>query len=240
MKINKLKSLAAALSLPAGSNMAHALMPWNDGPPDIVIYTSGGAAQDRAIDLAVVSSLVEPETDDWFSDKTSIGSIGSRWRAYYFVGKSTLGGGLAGRKIVFEKRSYGTAGYGVIPLVANDGRGIPIVHFNIQGLPQTGWTSDGAKRWVATITGANASTYLAKVPSDADFLGVDPDILLKPGAENYPEQVKELISGQFEADWPTNIDRFPDTLCGKSGNYQTWCELLQVIAVIQNLYRLFF
>jgi hypothetical protein len=190
MKINKLKSLAAALSLPAGSNMAHALMPWNDGPPDIVIYTSGGAAQDRAIDLAVVSSLVEPETDDWFSDKTSTGSIGSRWRAYYFVGKSTLGGGLAGRKIVFEKRSYGTAGYGVVPLVGNDGRGISMEHFNIQGLPQTIWTADGAKRWVASITGANASTYLAKVLSDAGFLGADPGILLKLGTESYQNKLR--------------------------------------------------
>lgn len=188
MKINKLKSLVAALSLPAGSNMAYALMPWNDGPPDIVIYTDG-AAQDRAIDLAVVSSLVEPETDDWFSDKTSTGSIGSRWRAYYFVGKSTLGEGLAGRKIVFEKRSYGTAGYGVVPLV-NDGRGISMEHFNIQGLPQTAWTSDGAKRWIASITGANASTYLAKVLSDAGFLGADPGILLKLGTESYQNKLR--------------------------------------------------
>ncbi|MXS83189.1 hypothetical protein ABD07_08785 [Nitrosomonas oligotropha] len=212
--------------------MAHALTPWNDGPPDIVIYTSGGAAQDRAIDLAVVSSLVEPGTDDWFSDKTSTGSIGGRWRAYYFIGKSTLGEGLAGRKILFEKRSYGAAGYGVIPLVANDGRGIPLEHLNIQGLPQTAWTADGAKRWVATITGANASTYLAKVPSDAGFLGVDPDILLKPGTENYPEQVKELISGQFEADWPTNIDRFPDTFAALSTG-----GLVYGISVTEDLYR---
>lgn len=232
MKINKLKSLAAALSLLASSNMAHALTPWNDGPPDIVIYTSGGAAQDRAIDLAVVSSLVEPGTDDWFSDKTSTGSIGGRWRAYYFIGKSTLGEGLAGRKILFEKRSYGAAGYGVIPLVANDGRGIPLEHLNIQGLPQTAWETDGAKRWVATITGANASTYLAKVPSDAGFLGVDPDILLKPGTENYPEQVKELISGQFEADWPTNIDRFPDTFAALSTG-----GLVYGISVTEDLYR---
>lgn len=232
MKINKLKSLAAALSLLAGSNMAHALTPWNDGPPDIVIYTSGGAAQDRAIDLAVVSSLVEPGTDDWFSDKTSTGSIGGRWRAYYFIGKSTLGEGLAGRKILFEKRSYGAAGYGVIPLLANDGRGIPLEHLNIQGLPQTAWTADGAKRWVATITGANASTYLAKVPSDAGFLGVDPDILLKPGTENYPEQVKELISGQFEADWPANIDRFPETFAALSTG-----GLVYGISVTEDLYR---
>ncbi|SDW59730.1 hypothetical protein [Nitrosomonas oligotropha] len=185
MKINKLKSLVAALSLPAGSNMAYALMPWNDGPPDIVIYT-GGAAQDRAIDLAVVSSLVEPETDDWFSDKTSTGSIGSRWRAY----KSTLGEGLAGRKILFEKRSCGAAGYGVIPLVGNDGRGISMEHFNIQGLPQTIWTADGAKRWVASITGANASTYLAKVLPDAGFLGADPGILLKLGTESYQNKLR--------------------------------------------------
>lgn len=77
--------------------------------------------------------------------------------------------------------------------------------------------TDGAKRWVAIITGANASTYLAKVPSDAGFLGVNPDILLKPGTKNYPEQVKELISGRFEADWPTNIDRFPDTFAALIG-----------------------
>ena len=232
MKKNGLKSFAVALSLLTGSHMAHALTPWNDGPPDLVIYTSGGAAQDRAIDLAIVSSLVEPGTDDWFSDKNAAGSIGGRWRSYYFIGKSTLGEGLAGKKILFEKRSYGAAGYGVVPLLANGGQGIPLEHLNIQGLPQTAWEADGAKRWVATITGANASTYLTKVPSDAGFLGVDPDILLKPGTENYPEQVKELISGQFEPDWPTNIDRFPDDFAALSTG-----GLVYGIPVTLDLYR---
>lgn len=110
--------------------------------------------------------------------------------ARFFVGKSTLGEGPAGRKILFEKRSYGAVGYGVIPLVGNDGRGIPIEHFNIQGLPQTIWTADGAKRWVASITGANASTYLAKVLSDAGFLGADPGILLKLGTESYQNKLR--------------------------------------------------
>ncbi len=232
MKVNKLKGFAMALSLLASSQIAYALTPWNDGPPDIVIYTSGGAAQDRAIDLAVVSSLVEPGTDDWFSDRNAAGAVGGRWRAYYFIGKATLGEGLAGRKILFEKRSYGAAGYGVIPLLANDGQGIPIEHLNIQGLPQSAWESDGAKRWVATITGANAETYLVKVPSDAGFLGIDPDILLKPGTENYPEQVREIITGQFEPEWPTNIDRFPETFAALSSG-----GLVYGIAVTEDLYR---
>ncbi|PKM38479.1 MAG: hypothetical protein CVV06_00395 [Gammaproteobacteria bacterium HGW-Gammaproteobacteria-10] len=215
-KTFSLKKVAAAVALLAGAQTAHALTPWVDGAPDIIIYTSGGAAQDRAIDLAVASALAEPGTLDWFSDlSTSTGSIGGRWRTYYFRGKSTLGQGLAGQKIAFEKRSYGAAGYGVIPLLANNGAGLPLEHLNIVGTTAAQWQSDGASggatRWIAAINAGNANTYLTKVTSDGGFLGVDPEILLKPFTENYPEQVNEFTTGLPEPHWPNNLKSVPRT-----------------------------
>lgn len=183
----KLKKLAFATALLIGANSAQALTPWTDGAPDLIIYTSGGAAQDQAILRAVENALAAPGTLDVFNDKSGT-TVGGRWQAFYFTGKSGLPGSLAGKKIIFEKRSYGAAGYGVVPLLANDGAGLPLEHLKIDGLPQDKWETGGAKIWNATITSANAADYLTKVLSDGGFLGVDPDILLKPNTENYPEQ----------------------------------------------------
>lgn len=206
----KLKKLALATSLLLGANSAQALTPWTDGAPDLIIYTSGGAAQDRAISLAVENALAEPGSLDTFNDLQGT-TVGGRWQAFYFTGKTGLPGSLAGKKIVFEKRSYGAAGYGVVPLFANEGAGLALEHLKIDGLAQDKWVAGStAKTWNASITSANATTYLTKTLSDGGFLGVDPDILLKPNTENYPEQVNELTTGAPEANWPTTLNKVPD------------------------------
>lgn len=229
--------IATAVALLVGAHSAQALTPWTDGAPDIIIYTSGGAAQDRAIDLAVESALVEPGTSDWFSDVTSAtGQRGTRWRTYYFRGKSTLGAGLAGAKIALEKRSYGAAGYGVVPLLANNGAGLPLEHLNIVGLPQSAWNSDGSKRWVATINAGNAATYLTKATSDGGFLGVDPEILLKPGTDNYPLPVNEFTTGLPEANWPLNLKAVPKVGANGFSVIPTG-GLVYGIGVTQDLYK---
>lgn len=232
--MTKSHKLALAVSLLCGAQAASALTPWVDGAPDLIVYTSGGAAQDQAITRVVSNTLAAPGSLDTFSD-VSGSSIGGRWQAFYFTGNANLPGGLAGKKIIFEKRSYGAAGYGVVPLFANDGNGLALEHLNIVGLAESAWDVDGAaggKKWKKAISAANAATYLTKVVSDGGFLGVDPDILLKPNTENYPEQVNELTTGAPEPNWPLNLNQVPAGFTQVSTG-----GLVYGIAVTEELYK---
>jgi hypothetical protein len=232
--MKKSHKLALAVSMLCGAQSASALTPWTDGEPDLVVYTSGGAAQDQAITRVVSTTLAAPGTLDIFSDVSGSGSVGGRWQSFYFTGHADLGA-LAGKKIVLEKRSYGAAGYGVVPLLANNGNGLPLEHLNIIGTGQADWEVDGDpanKKWKKTINQANAATYLAKVVSDGGFLGVDPDILLKPNTENYPEQVNEVITGGPEPDWPLDLNHVPEGFTQVSTG-----GLVYGIAVTEELYK---
>lgn len=232
--MNNLKKLTIALGLVASSQLCHALTPWADGAPDLVVYTSGGPALDAAFAKIVSSTLAAANSVDVFSDVAATGTIGGRWQAFYFTGSSHLGTTLAGKKIILEKRTYGSGGYGVVPLYANNGQGLPLEHLNIASLGATAWDADGTtgKKWKKALTGSNASTYLTKAISDAGFLALDPVALLKPGTENYPEQVKELISGDFEANWPLDLSKTPDnfTVIGTGG-------YVYGVEVTEDLYR---
>lgn len=231
--MNKLNTLALAVSLLAGAQSAQALTPWQNGRPDITVYTSGGAAQDKAYGQVVTTTLAAPGSVDTFGDvDPATGSVGARWTAFYFTGNANLGSGLAGKKILLEKRSYGAAGYGVVPLVGN----IPLEHLVVAGLPKSAWVANGTKQWKQTIDGTNAGTYLVKKLSDGGFLGVDPDILLKPGTENYPEQVTQLTTGLPEATWPLTFKEVPKT----GGNTFTVVPtggLVYGVAVTLDLYK---
>jgi hypothetical protein len=232
--MKKSRQLAFAISLLAGAQSASALTPWTDGAPDLIVYTSGGAAQDQAITRVVSTTLAAPGTLDTFSD-VSGSSIGGRWQSFYFTGNANLPGGLAGKKIILEKRSYGAAGYGVVPLFANNGDGLPLEHLNIVGTGLADWEVDGAegsKKWKKTISQANAAAYLTKVVSDGGFLGVDPDILLKPNTENYPEQVNEVITGAPEPDWPLTLNQVPAGFTQVSTG-----GLVYGVAVTEELYK---
>lgn len=219
--MNNLKKLTIVLGFLGSVPLCHALTPWTDGAPDLVVYTSGGPALDAAFAKIVTNTLAAANTVDTFSDVASTGTIGGRWQAFYFTGSSNLGTTLAGKKIILEKRTYGSGGYGVVPLYANNGQGLPLEHLNIVGLGEAAWEADGTtgKKWKKSLTGSNAATYLTKIISDAGFLALDPVALLKPATENYPEQVKELISGDFEPNWPLDISKTPDnfTVIGTGG-----------------------
>lgn len=232
--MNRFGKYAASAVLFGLSQSSFALTPWNDGAPDLVIYSSGGAALNAAYGKIVEDTLAAPNSVDTFSDVNAAGNIGSRWQSYYFTGKANLGAGMAGKKIVFEKRTYGAAGYGAVPLVANNGAGLAIEHLNIVGLPATAWDADGGtgKKWKKTLNGANASTYLTKTTSDFGFVAIHPNALLKPATENYPEQVTELITGAVEADWPLDLKKVPDTFTIiNTGGY------LYGFQVTEDLYR---
>lgn len=195
-------TLGFAISLLLGSQTSYALTPWTDQTPDIAIYTSGASVQDKAYGQVITTVLAAPNSVDYFADiDPATNSVGTRWTVYYFTGNANLGAGLAGKKILLEKRAYGSSGYGVIPLVAN----IPLEHLNIASTKATDWTADTKAKlptWAATISNESASKYLFKRVSDAGFSGNDPALLLKRGTLNYPAQVNELITGKSEPKWP--------------------------------------
>ena len=217
--MKKLNTLAAAVALAVGSQGAYALTPWTStgglNAPDLVIYTSGGAAQDKAYGQVVTTTLAAPGTVDVFSDVDPADptqTLGARWTAYYFTGAANLPSGLAGKKILLEKRIYGAAGYGVVPLLANTTKGLPLEHLNIAPTKQADWVAGAtAQTWQQTISATNASKYLTLVVSDAGFAGVEPSILLKPGTVNYPVPVNQVTTGQPEAGWPTTLTTIPTT-----------------------------
>lgn len=201
-------TLAISISLLLGSQASYALTPWTDKTPDIVIYTSGASVQDKAYGEVISKTLAAPNSVDYFADlNPKSGTIGARWTAYYFIGNDNLGAGLAGKKILLEKRAVGSSGYGVIPLLAN----IPLEHLNILNTKASDWTADAknAGSWNAPVNSETASKFLFKRNSDAGFSANDPDILLKPDTLNYPEQVKELTTGKIESKWPLKFTAVP-------------------------------
>lgn len=227
--MNNSKKLTAAISLLLGSQAALALTPWQDSTPDIVIYTSGGAAQDKAYGEVVKKTLAASGSLDIFDDvNPKNGNMGSRWTSYYFIGNDKLGAGLAGKKILLEKRIAGAAGYGVVPVVG----GVAIEHLNIIGSKATDWTANGSGQWKAEISSTNGNKYLAKKLSDAGFLGIDPNSLLKPGTENYPTPVNEVITGKPEPKWPTKIKAVPSQF-----NIIPTGGLIYGVGVTQDLYQ---
>jgi len=164
--MNKAKTLTIAIPLLLSGQGAYALTPWVNGTPAITIYTSGGAAQDKAYEKTVITTLAAPGSLDIFADnEAATNAVGSRWSAYYFTGKSTLPVGLAGKKILLHKRIYGAAGYGVVPVVSN----IPLEQLSVVGTKLADWTANGAQSWKRTIDGTNAISTLIKKPSSAGF-----------------------------------------------------------------------
>lgn len=218
----QLKVLTVAVSLLAGIQSAQAITPWTTGnsTPDFKIFTSGGAAQDKAYQSAVLKVLAEPGTLDIFEDDKA-GTIGGQFAGYYFIGRSTpdatagipaLPTGLAGAKIYLEKRSLGAAGYGVVPLAGN----IALDHLDIFLSASSDWSANGTasggagnvaskyKTLSSIVTGlANASSYFTSVPSDGGFIGVDAEALLQPNTQNYPVPVKEISTNATTTPWPT-------------------------------------
>ncbi len=219
----KLKALAVAVAALAGTQSAHALLPWTpaDATPDLKIYTSGGAAQDKAYASAVINVLAEPGTVDSFEDDNA-GTVGARFAGYYFIGRTTPGAGgipaalpagLSGKKIYLEKRSLGAAGYGVVPLAGN----VALDHLDIflassNSLAGSGsaaaWTANGTNKYksVASIVTGTAGqgawgNYLISRVSDGGFIGVDAEALLQPGTQNYPTPIKELSTNANTAPW---------------------------------------
>ena len=218
---------AVSLALLGSTQYAHAILPWTVGNniPDLKVYTSGGAAQDKAFASAVINVLAEPGTVDTFEDDNA-GTVGGRFSGYYFIGRSTVGPGgvpaalpvgLAGKKIYLSKRSLGAAGYGVVPLinsVALDQLDIfkasATVPATAGSITAAAWIANGANKYksaasivTGTVGQGSWANYLVQVPSDGGIIGVDAESLLQPGTQNYPVPVKEVSTNLATTPWLT-------------------------------------
>ncbi|NJD07954.1 MAG: hypothetical protein FIA97_15890 [Methylococcaceae bacterium] len=231
-----LTRLSAAIALLAGSQAAHALVPWTDAVPAAnVIYISGGAAQDAAFSNVIENVLAEPGTLDTFGDAKAIDSSdwGARWTAYYFKAKSSFTQGLGGQNVVVVKRSLGAAGYGVVPVIA----GSELEELDISRLTGADGTTvkeegaAGSHKYRVVVTSANAADTLTNVVSDAGILGVDAKLLLKPGSINYPAAVARVNATGSDV-FPSNIATVPNTFTQLSTGGQ-----VHGIAVTSDFYK---
>jgi hypothetical protein len=175
-----LKKLSAAVLLLVGAGSAQALPP--EANPNITIYISGGAAQDVAFD-GFVENLALPGTFDLYWDNSNSSNPGSRFRAYFFQTDNTkipgLSTGATPVNVLIYKRSYGAAGYGVVPLLDAN---YQVKQMDIKQagavLPKQG--NEPYYR-VATTTLQNAR-------SDAGISGLNPELYY---GINYPTAVTE-------------------------------------------------
>lgn len=226
-KIISPRNLAIVIALLAGANTAQALVPWSGASnsvttPDLIVYTAGGATEDKAI-AGIVYYLAQSGTVDVFQDYTSatarkngslttVNTNGGNFNAWYFTGGANAAGlidqngnsvNLQGKHILFVKRSLGSAGYGVIPLIKN----YKLDNLNVLNTAATDWTSSGTTHTVLfSSIQSNPGKYLVQVDPQGGFSGVDAPALLNPGTWNYPQPVNEPSTGSpVTSSWPTNL-----------------------------------
>jgi hypothetical protein len=238
---SNIKKLVVAVSLLAGSQAANALTPWANGAPFITIYTSGGSAQDKAVTNAVTTVLAQSGTVDTFSDSvvsqqiqngtlTNVTTNGGNFTAFYFTGSSTLTDtALRGQKILLVKRSLGSSGYGLIPILDNSA----IDNLNITNTASSDWTGSGTTH-LATINKSTASKYLTQVASDGGFMGVDAPSLLQVGY-NYPVPFNEVSTGAPISTWTTTYTA--QSLINKSVTRVPTGGETYAVAVTTDLYK---
>ena len=260
MNKNHLKTLVLAVSALAATQVAHAITPWDvvgttkpNATADVTVYTSGGAAQDKAYLQVVADDLAAPGTLTVFEDNNGTSTpatsttVGTQYAGYYFIGNAALPAGLAGKKIYLEKRIYGAAGYGVVPIAAK----LSIDHLNIFKTATSDWIQNEG---TASTTGATAVTrlqsttalkagttssadsakYFIQAVADGGFLGVNAEALLQIGDKvNFPGAVKEITTNALTKGWP--VITAPTSLVGTT-RLPTG-GLVYAISVTQDLYR---
>lgn len=175
---SKLKKLTAAILLAAGSQAAMALAPTEN--PDITIYISGGGAQDPALD-GFIEKLAIPGSFDLYYDNQNASSPGQRFRAYFFKTNNSLIPGLSSGgsevKVLIYKRTYGAAGYGVVPVLADN---YQTKQLDIKAAGAAVPPAGGEKFWRV------ATTNLQNTVSDAGLTGVGIELFY---GINYPAAV---------------------------------------------------
>lgn len=246
MPSSKLKNLAATVALLVGTPSAHALTPWGDGAPPAAntFYISGGAAQDVAFGRVVLDLLAAPGSLHVFGDATASDSsnFGGRWTVYYFTGAAATGA-LAGQPIAIVKRSLGAAGYGVIPVIASPPIALEELDISTLNAPgggnatvfnepagNSGTVPGAAGNYRVVVNAANAPALLPLKTSTAGILGIDAEILLKPGTKNYPTTVARVGAGADT--FPTDLANVPSSFAQVSTG-----GLVYGVGVTTDLYK---
>ena len=116
-----LKKITQAFLLLAGTGSVYALPP--DATPSITLFISGGGAQDPALE-GLLSKLALAGTFDVYKDNQNPASPGARFSAYFFQTNNSkipgISSGATPVNLLIYKRTYGSAGYGVVPLLSDD------------------------------------------------------------------------------------------------------------------------
>ena len=195
-----LTRLAGALTLLTGMQTASALPPTDN--PNVTLFISGGGAQDPALD-GFIEKLALPGTFDLYYDNQNTANPGARFRAYFFQTNNTKIPGLSSGgtpvNVLIYKRTYGAAGYGVVP-VLDDSYQIDQLDIKAAGavLPKT--NGEAFYR-----VGVNT---LQKTRSDAGLTGVGIELF---NGINYPSAV-----GTDPAFPILDVTKAPDKLVIKS------------------------
>ncbi len=166
----RIRKLAVAVALLSGASAAHALSPENTA--NLTVYISGGAAQDPAFD-SFIEALALPGTFDVYYDNANASSPGSRYRAYFFTTNNTkipgLSTGGTNVNVLIYKRSFGGAGYGVVPLLDPS---YQVKQLNIQNGNAT--PPAGSETFWRVRT--SQAGDLQDTTSDAGITGVNPEL----------------------------------------------------------------
>ena len=174
----KINTLSAAVLLAAGAQSALALPPTAN--PNITIYISGGGAQDPALD-GFIEKLAISGSFDLYYDNQNPSNPGQRFRAYFFQTNNTLIPGLSSGatpvNVLIYKRTYGAAGYGVVPVLADN---YQTRQLDIKAAGAATAPANGEKFWRVS------TNNLQNTVSDAGLTGVGIELFY---GINYPAAV---------------------------------------------------
>jgi hypothetical protein len=134
MKLNKL-SAACAIALAGVSSQAFALGAFDT--PDLTIFLSGATAPDNFLEQIATGMFVGTKGTDWFAYIDSVDT--KQQRAFFGTMKGTADGvpaSVAGKKVLFIKRSTGGSVFGVNPVARAEG--LAVLKVTSAGCSSTG------------------------------------------------------------------------------------------------------
>lgn len=174
------KKIAAACAVAFAAAPAFALGAFDT--PDLKVYLSGASAPDNFLETLATGMFVGAKGTDWFAYVDN--GDGKQQRAFFGTMKGTADGvpaALAGKKVLFIKRSTGGSVFGVNPVA----RAEALAVLNVDSAACT----------------ATTGSYNYKCP----VIGVDPGVGTQTGQELVPDfGVSDVSPAMFKQ--PLNVE----------------------------------